>query len=275
MSISRMVAVVVAEQPHRPVMTPYRRATPHRPQATPTPTPTPMLATDTVRENSNDDSDIRRALECSRIEAELAEAKRKEEEEERLKEARRLSEAAEVERQAWVKEEQMHELRSKLTSKLQGRLSQFYSGAREVISDDLRKQTKLERGSDDVREEILDLRRRKDALERSHIAMDAATADIQSFLQSMESNVEIPVDDLCQPSSVRSRQMLELDAKNHAISDVLYFLDRALVKGTIPLDVHLKTVRRLAKQQFMARALLTKIEQTMAAEGSRRKGNHF
>ena len=227
------------------------------------------------RENSNDDSDIRRALECSRIEAELAEAKRKEEEEERLKEARRLSEAAEVERQAWVKEEQMHELRSKLTSKLQGRLSQFYSGAREVISDDLRKQTKLERGSDDVREEILDLRRRKDALERSHIAMDAATADIQSFLQSMESNVEIPVDDLCQPSSVRSRQMLELDAKNHAISDVLYFLDRALVKGTIPLDVHLKTVRRLAKQQFMARALLTKIEQTMAAEGSRRKGNHF
>ena len=227
------------------------------------------------RENSSDDPDIRRALECSRIEAELAEAKRKEEEEERLKEARRLSEAAEVERQARVEEEVMHELRSKLTSKLQGRLSQFYSGAREVISGDLRKQTKLERGSDDVREEILDLRRRKDALERSHIATDAATADIESFLKSMESNVELPVDDLCQPSSVRSRQMLELDAKNHAISDVLYFLDRALVKGTIPLDVHLKTVRRLAKQQFMARALLTKIEQTMAAEGSGRKGKHF
>ena len=227
------------------------------------------------RENSSDDPDIRRAIECSRIEAELAEAKRKEEEEERLKEARRLSEAAEVERQARVEEERRHALRSQLTSKLQGRLSQFYSGAREVISDDLRKQTKLERGSDDVREEILDLRRRKDALERSHIAMDAATADIESFLKSMESNVEIPVDDLCQPSSVRSRQMLELDAKNHAISDVLYFLDRALVKGTIPLDVHLKTVRRLAKQQFMARALLTKIEQTMAAEGSGRKGKHF
>ena len=100
--------------------------------------------------------------------------------------------------------------------------------------------------------------------------MDAATADIELFLKSMEGNVEIPVDELCQPSSVRSRQMLELDAKNHAISDVLYFLDRALVKGTIPLDVHLKTVRRLAKQQFMARALLTKIEQTMAAEGSGR-----
>mmetsp|Transcript_18588 Transcript_18588/g.53372 ORF Transcript_18588/g.53372 Transcript_18588/m.53372 type:complete len:459 (+) Transcript_18588:465-1841(+) len=227
------------------------------------------------RENSNDDPDIRRALECSRIEAELADAKRKEEEEERLKEARKLSEAAEVERQVRVEEELMHELRSKLTARLQGRLSQFYGGAREVISDDLRKQTKLERGSDDVREEILELRRRKEALERSHIATDAATADINSFLRSMENDAEIPVDDLCQPSCVRSRQMLELDAKNHAISDVLYFLDRALVKGTIPLDVHLKTVRRLAKQQFMARALLTKIEQTMAAEGSGRNGGKF
>ena len=227
------------------------------------------------RENSNDDPDIRRAIECSRIEAELAEAKRKEEEEERLKEARRLSEAAEVARQAQAEEDMVHELRNQLTARLQGRLSQFYSGAREIISDDLRKQTKLERGSDDVREEILELRRRKDALERSHIVMDAATADIHSFLNSMEDQVEIPVDDLCQPSSVRSRQMLELDAKNHAISDVLYFLDRALVKGTLPLDVHLKNVRILAKQQFMARALLTKIEQTMAAEGSGRKGGKF
>ena len=227
------------------------------------------------RENSNDDPDIRRAIECSRIEAELAEAKRKEEEEERLKEARRLSEAAEVARQAQAEEDMVHELRNQLTARLQGRLSQFYSGAREIISDDLRKQTKLERGSDDVREEILELRRRKDALERSHIVMDAATADIHSFLNSMEDQVEIPVDDLCQPSSVRSRQMLELDAKNHAISDALYFLDRALVKGTLPLDVHLKNVRILAKQQFMARALLTKIEQTMAAEGSGRKGGKF
>jgi len=227
------------------------------------------------RENSNDDPDIRRAIECSRIEAELVDAKRKEEEEERLKEARRLSEAVEVARQAQAEEEVVHELRNQLTARLQGRLSQFYSGAREIISDDLRKQTKLERGSDDVREEILELRRRKDALERSHIAMDAATADIHSFLNSMEDQVEIPVDDLCQPSSVWSRQMLELDAKNHAISDVLYFLDRALVKGTLPLDVHLKNVRILAKQQFMARALLTKIEQTMAAEGSGRKGGKF
>ena len=227
------------------------------------------------RENSNDDPDIRRAIECSRIEAELAEAKRKEEEDERLKEARRLSEAAEFARQAQAEEEVVHELRNQLTARLQGRLSQFYSGAREIISEDLGKQTKLERGSDDVREEILELRRRKDALERSHIAMDAATADIHSFLNSMEDQVEIPVDDLCQPSSVRSRQMLELDAKNHAISDALYFLDRALVKGTLPLDVHLKNVRRLAKQQFMARALLTKIEQTMAAEGSGRKGGKF
>jgi len=227
------------------------------------------------RENSSDDPDIRRAMEFSRIEAELAEAKRKEEEEERLREARRLSEAAEVERLARAEEELVGELRRRLTARLQGRLSQFYGGAREVISDDLRKQTQLERGSETAREEILDLRRRKDALERSHIAMDAATAAVRSFLASMEGAAEMPVDDMCQPACVRSRQMLELDAKNHAISDVLYFLDRALVKGTIPLDVHLKAVRRLAKQQFMARALLTKIEQTMAAEGRGHKGHKF
>jgi len=215
----------------------------------------------------SDDPDIRRATEFSRIEAELAEAKRREEEAEQLREAQRLSEAAELERMERVEKERTGELREKLTTRLQGRLSQFYSGAREIISDDLRQQTRLERGLDDVNAEVEDLKRRKDQLERAHVVMDAATADIGTFLASMEDNVEIPVDDLCRPSCVRSRQMLDLDARNHAISDVLYFLDRALVKGTIPLDVHLKTVRRLAKQQFMARAHLIKIQQTMAHEG--------
>jgi ESCRT-I complex subunit TSG101 len=47
--------------------------------------------------------------------------------------------------------------------------------------------------------------------------------------------------------------MLELSAETAAIDDTIYFLDRALVRGNITLDVFLKEVRKLSKRQFMAK----------------------
>ena len=55
------------------------------------------------------------------------------------------------------------------------------------------------------------------------------------------------------PADTHSAQMLALSAENAAIDDCIYFLDRALVRGSIGLDVFLKEVRRLSKRQFLAK----------------------
>ena len=55
------------------------------------------------------------------------------------------------------------------------------------------------------------------------------------------------------PEDTHSAQMLALSAENAAIDDCIYFLDQALVRGSIGLDVFLKEVRRLSKRQFLAK----------------------
>lgn len=99
--------------------------------------------------------------------------------------------------------------------------------------------------------------------------VDKSICDIQVWLELAEEHKEddanIPVDDLVQPAHRHHEQMLNLSAENSAISDALYFLDRALYQGHLNLDTHLRQVRRLSKRQFLVRAHLLKISQTFMA----------
>lgn len=80
-------------------------------------------------------------------------------------------------------------------------------------------------------------------------------------MQDETSQREITMDDRVQPSNKIYEQMLELSAENATISDVLYFLDKALYRGHIDCEQHLRQVRKLAKRQFLIRAHLMKIAQ--------------
>lgn len=61
------------------------------------------------------------------------------------------------------------------------------------------------------------------------------------------------VDLMALPADTYSAQMLALTAESVAIDDCIYFLDAALVRGRVTLDVYLKEVRRLSKRQFLAK----------------------
>jgi ESCRT-I complex subunit TSG101 len=109
----------------------------------------------------------------------------------------------------------------------------------------------------------------KNILEEKLAIVEIKTVEIEDWLDSAraaEQNGDSDtkkksVDDLVQPASRVSQQMLELSAENASLTDALYFLDRCLYLGNIDCDTHLKHVRRLAKQQFLARAHLMKINQ--------------
>ena len=119
-------------------------------------------------------------------------------------------------------------------------------------------------------------RKRKEELEIHHEELDSSSIEqIETFIQEAEktkkSAKEMDVDELAVPADMQSAQMLVLSAENAAIHDALYFLDKALSDNKmIALDVHLKTVRRLARRQFLIKAHLLKIGQVKASDMARR-----
>uniref|UniRef100_A0A6U6EWT0 UEV domain-containing protein n=1 Tax=Odontella aurita TaxID=265563 RepID=A0A6U6EWT0_9STRA len=155
--------------------------------------------------------------------------------------------------------------RRRLTARLQSGLQGLYHETRAEIQEDLRDQSKLERGSRGLDLTLEGLKSQREELEKGMEGIDDATVRIQSFLSATEGKrVEPSPDELANPADVHSAQMLKLAAENQSYTDALYFLDRALVRGRVDMKGHMKAVRRLAKKQFLVRAHLMKIAQVRA-----------
>lgn len=87
--------------------------------------------------------------------------------------------------------------------------------------------------------------------------------ELDVWLQLNENTTDaVDVDDILQPSNTYSRQMIELIAESSAIEDTFYYLEKALQTERITLDVFLKKVRVLARQQFLSKALAMKVLET-------------
>ena len=178
------------------------------------------------------------------------------EEEARL-EKRRQEELRQNEEERLVKQK----LKEDLTQKLQDHLSVFYQESRSRITSDLKDQTALTGAEKKITSQMDQLQQLKTDLTSHCQHVDEQTELLQSKLNTKPTAPikEPEVDDLVQPSDLHSAQMLNLSVENAAISDCLYFLDKALSKGNIPLVVHLKKTRELAKRQFFANAHCMKI----------------
>uniref|UniRef100_A0A7S2DW88 UEV domain-containing protein n=1 Tax=Helicotheca tamesis TaxID=374047 RepID=A0A7S2DW88_9STRA len=162
------------------------------------------------------------------------------------------------------------ETRIMLTSKLQHSLNTYFREARTIVSSDMKDQSKLERGTRAVESQRSALQNLKPHLMSLHETLDERTKELQSLVDHLSSSPaeEANVDDLVVPGDVHSAQMLQLSAENAGINDCLFFLDKKLAKGELPLDIHLKRVRKLAKKQFLVRAHLMKIGQVRASNGA-------
>lgn len=116
------------------------------------------------------------------------------------------------------------------------------------------------------REEILkkgvqDMEREKEGLEQQLQVILTNTDVLQNWLRmNGKPNLEFDIDDVFEPCDQLSKQMLECTSADLAVEDVLYSLDKAVQEGSIPVDVYLKHVRNLAREQFFHRAISAKIE---------------
>lgn len=160
-----------------------------------------------------------------------------------------------------------------LTRKLQSKLHGFYSGLRDDIDAELERQAKLADQQADMEAsgKMLDMQKANlqeqiaRATERV-AALDAWLAAQAAAGAAADGEEEDP-QALVAPRNRWSQQLLEKEAEAHAIDDLLYHLEAGLRAARCPLDVrgYLAETRKLARRQFMAKALIRRIEEEMRA----------
>jgi ESCRT-I complex subunit TSG101 len=191
-------------------------------------------------------------------------------EREQAREAERLEREKEMQQAAQrrFEQEQIKQLQDQVSQKLESELRQVQQATKQLLIKDLQDQRRLEQEGG-LAKQMEFLTRQETQLKQHHATLDKAITEMKDALERAkeakksggDSQQSHSVDDLCVPATALDQQMLDLSAQNAALADALYFLDRALQKGSIDLQVHLKHVRQLSKKQFLVRAHLEKIEQ--------------
>jgi ESCRT-I complex subunit TSG101 len=193
-----------------------------------------------------------------------AEAARRAEQEEREQEERQKAVKA-------YEEAQLKQVKAAVTAKIQTHCREQAALTKQLVKEDrIDQQRLLSTHPETIEAQIKVFQTKKADFERKHTVVAARTAEIQDWLQQHENNKkgvvqQKSIDDICVPETAIHRQMLDLAAENASISDALYFLDRALYKDQLTVTEHLRQVRKLAKQQFLVRAHLLKIQQSQLA----------
>ena len=233
--------------------------------AAPAPPPPPSVSTAAslppppAYSASFPDNEQRIAREVAEANA-AAEAARRAEQEEREREEQLKAQ------KAWESAKQK-QVKAKVQEKVIQYIQQASRQAQEEAQAARNEERQLAAAKDKRIAQMKFLEQKKSELTKANETLDTKIKAIRHWLDDQkekESKAEtLSAEDQVRPVNALHQQMLELGAKNAALGDALYFLDRALYKGNIDCQSHLKQVRQVAKKQFLARAHLIKIQQTM------------
>ena len=196
-----------------------------------------------------------------------------------------LERNARREEQLLLQEAKLSSLRSRATEEIQSNMKSIFAEVGEEIRKELQYQKKLEYGSEQIALVRKEYEMRRGKLEEGTRELDSAINTLECWLTAVEnvsklqeaqqqteqldaSSAAAPPDHnatdssialttradlMALPTDTPSAQMLSLSAESASIDDTIYFLDQALVRNTISLDIFMKEVRRLSKRQFMAK----------------------
>lgn len=154
------------------------------------------------------------------------------------------------------------QLIQEVTLALQQELHKYYCSTRDELDQEFQRESKLNLSSENVK---LDIKKLKRLREEYHNLKQNIT-EKQSLVDSWSNNDEmnannsalnmvVPYDDL-------TEQFIKLTAEYRTIEDAFYYLNKALVSDDSKIDVNLfiKEARKLARQQFICKAHLMRIQ---------------
>ncbi|KAK8865990.1 hypothetical protein IAR55_001140 [Kwoniella newhampshirensis] len=93
--------------------------------------------------------------------------------------------------------------------------------------------------------------------------MSEVVSQGEERVADLEGRGEVSVDELVCGISIVHNQLIDLVAEDNAIEDTIYHMTRALDAERVDLDRYLKSIRSLAREQYMKRALIERILQGM------------
>ena len=103
---------------------------------------------------------------------------------------------------------------------------------------------------------------RQDHLRSQLEEMDRRVGEVQAWLAENDKPDSQPsIDEMTEPKDPINKQLLTMVAEDATLEDVIYYLDRGLMKGVVDLETYLKEVRRLSREQFYKSATIRKIHE--------------
>ena len=186
-------------------------------------------------------------------------------------ELRRKSELARAQA-ASAKEASAKATRQAVETKLRVQYRRFREHMKSELDAEIATQKKLEQGQEKLDQGTAALERQKEEFQQGIAELQAKNAELESWLTAYEEKTggsssggndgeKTDLDKAITPADGASKQLLECVSEANAVDDALYRLDQALERGVVELEPFLKCVRRLARQQFMSKALAAKVQQ--------------
>lgn len=170
-----------------------------------------------------------------------------------------------VQEEQYQAEAKKREAMQQVLSKTQRALKAFYGKVTTELGEEQEKEAALQAHRKEVQASLGAMKKKKEEVEERIRRVMEMDGRLEKWMAEQASRPVIPVDDLVEAADPPSRQMLELVAENAAIEDALYHLDKALAKNSVDLQVFLKKVRELAREQLMCVAHVNKIYRAQQA----------
>jgi ESCRT-I complex subunit TSG101 len=143
-----------------------------------------------------------------------------------------------------------------VTEKLQQKLRQSFQESTKDIEKLMDENDRLKQSL--ANSELSSLQQQMEQVEKETARVDAEIAEAKRWIEENE-KTEVDVDAVTEPTNAAEKQLLHLVAEDLSYEDGFYVLNRALAAGSVDSATFLKLSRTLARDQFMARALIKKI----------------
>lgn len=151
--------------------------------------------------------------------------------------------------------------RSEVVAKFRTKLGDFLDPAKNGTDEQQKENAAIAEESRKRKSQLSGLEQELAALTAEAASLKKKIDDATKFIEEADAKGPIDVDTSSDPVDIHRRQLIRTVAIDMALEDVLYNLDRALLKGVVPLDEYLKLFRLYSNEQFFARALIKKIRE--------------
>ncbi|WVR05945.1 hypothetical protein IAU60_002972 [Kwoniella sp. DSM 27419] len=150
-------------------------------------------------------------------------------------------------------------LHSILLPHLQASLPPLLSHLQSTRAHLLDRREDLVSGEPAIRDEMARLEAVKKVCDSTGRKLSEVVRAGDERIAELEARGETSVDELVCGISIVHNQLIDLVAEDNAIEDTIYHMTRAFDAERIDLDRYLKSIRSLAREQYMKRALIERI----------------